>query len=148
VWVTIARKLKRRLGSVKFRDKAVLASPRNYLALVEKVEALRGKQPMAASVPNMSNLKRWIRAARLEAYAIYLTLGDRRVPWHVQAFALCVAAYALSPIDLLPDFIPVVGYGDDWIVVTLGSLAVVQLLPLEVIAEHRAVAAIASERNT
>ena len=89
----------------------------------------------------MSNLKRWIRAARLEVHAIYLTLGDRRVPWHVRALAICVVAYALSPIDLLPDFIPVMGYGDDWIVVTLGSLAVAQLLPPEVIAEHRAAAA-------
>jgi uncharacterized membrane protein YkvA (DUF1232 family) len=61
--------------------------------------------------------------------------------------ALCVAAYALSPIDLIPDFIPVVGHVDDWIVVTWGSLAVAQLLPLEVIAEHRAAAAMASERN-
>jgi uncharacterized membrane protein YkvA (DUF1232 family) len=71
--------------------------------------------------------KSWIRAARIEAHAIYLTLVDRRVPWHVRGLAICVAAYALSPIDLLPDFIPVVGYGDDWIVVTLRSLAVAQL---------------------
>jgi uncharacterized membrane protein YkvA (DUF1232 family) len=69
------------------------------------------------------------------------------VPWHVRALAICVAAYALSPIDLLPDFIPVVGYADDWIVVTLGSLAVAQLLPPEVIAEHRAAAAMALEKD-
>ena len=80
-------------------------------------------------------------------HAIYLTVGDRRVPWHVKALALCVAAYALSPIDQIPDFIPVVGYADDWIVVTLGSLAVAQLIPLEVITEHRAAAAMASERH-
>jgi uncharacterized membrane protein YkvA (DUF1232 family) len=96
---------------------------------------------MAVSGPRVSRLKSWIRTARLEVHAIYLTLGDRRVPWHVRALAICVVAYALSPIDLLPDFIPVVGYGDDWIVVTLGSLAVAQLLPPEVIAEHRAAAA-------
>jgi uncharacterized membrane protein YkvA (DUF1232 family) len=90
------------------------------------------------AAPQVSKPKSWIRAARIEAHAIYLTLVDRRVPWHVRALAICVAAYALSPIDLLPDFIPVVGYGDDWIVVTLGSLAVAQLLPQEVITEHRA----------
>ena len=77
----------------------------------------------------------------MEVHAIYLTLGDRRVPWHVRVLAICVVTYGLSPIDLLPDFIPVVGYGDDWIVVTLGSLAIAQLLPPEVIAEHRAAAA-------
>ena len=96
---------------------------------------------MAVSGPRVSRLKSWIRAARLEVHAIYLTLGDRRVPWHVRVLAICVVTYALSPIDLLPDFIPVVGYGDDWIVITLGSLAVAQLLPPEVIAEHRAAAA-------
>ena len=97
---------------------------------------------MAASSPQSVS---WIRGAKREAHAIYLTMRDRRVPWHAKALAICVAAYALSPIDLIPDFIPVVGYADDWIVVTLGSLAVAQLVPPEVIAEHRAAAAMASE---
>jgi uncharacterized membrane protein YkvA (DUF1232 family) len=92
-------------------------------------------------------LKSCIGPIKREVHAIYLTIEDRRLPWHVKALATCVAAYALSPIDLIPDFIPVVGYADDWIVVTLGSLAVAQLLPLEIIAEHRAAAAMASERH-
>jgi uncharacterized membrane protein YkvA (DUF1232 family) len=91
--------------------------------------------------------KSWIGAVKREAYVIYLTAQDSRVPWHVKALAICVAVYVLSPIDLIPDFIPGVGYADDWIVVTLGSLAVAQLLPPEVIAEHRAAAAMASELN-
>jgi len=95
----------------------------------------------------MFRLKSCMGAAKREVHAIYLTVADRRVPWHVKALAICVAAYALSPIDLIPDFIPVVGYADDWIVVTLGSLAIAQLLPLEIIAEHRAAAAMASERH-
>jgi len=95
----------------------------------------------------MFSPKSWIGAVKREAYVIYLTAQDSRVPWHVKALAICVAVYALSPIDLIPDFIPVVGYADDWIVVTLGSLAVAQLLPPEVIAEHRAAAAMASEPN-
>ena len=57
-----------------------------------------------------------------------------------------MAAYALSPIDLIPDFIPVLGYLDDLIIVPLGILAVVQLIPPEIMAEHRATAAIASDR--
>ena len=57
-----------------------------------------------------------------------------------------MAAYALSPIDLIPDFIPVLGYLDDLIIVPLGILAVVQLIPPEIMAEHRATAAMASER--
>jgi uncharacterized membrane protein YkvA (DUF1232 family) len=89
----------------------------------------------------------WIRAAKRELDAIYLTARDPRVPWYAKALAICVVAYALSPIDLIPDFVPVVGYADDWMVVTLGSLAVAQLVPPEVIAEHRAAAAMASERG-
>jgi uncharacterized membrane protein YkvA (DUF1232 family) len=99
---------------------------------------------MAAMSPK---LKSSIRAARWEVHAIYLTLRDRRVPWHVKALAICVVAFALSPIDLLPDFIPAVGYADDWIVVTLGTLAIVQLVPLEIIAEHKA-AAMAANRES
>ena len=99
---------------------------------------------MAAMSPK---LKSSIRAARWEVHAIYLTLRDRRVPWHVRALAICVVAYALSPIDLLPDFIPAVGYADDWIVVTLGTLAIVQLVPPEIIAEHKA-AAMAANRES
>jgi uncharacterized membrane protein YkvA (DUF1232 family) len=92
-------------------------------------------------------MKGWARALKREVHALYLAARDPRVPWHVKALAICVAAYALSPIDLLPDFIPVVGYADDWMVVTLGSLAIVQLVPPEILAEHRAAAAMASERS-
>ena len=102
---------------------------------------------MAASRSKASKSKSWFRAARLEVHAIYLTVVDRRVPWHVRALAICLATYALSPIDLLPDFIPAVGYADDWIVVTLGTLAIAQLVPPEIVAEHRAAAAIASEKG-
>jgi len=70
------------------------------------------------------------------------------VPWHVRALAICVVAYALSPIDLLPDFIPAVGYADDWIVVTLGTLAIAQLIPPEIIAEHKAAAMAAIDRKS
>ena len=94
----------------------------------------------------MVKLKEWARAIKRDVYAVYLAARDPRVPWYAKALALCVAAYALSPIDLIPDFIPVLGYLDDLIIVPLGILAVVQLIPPEIMAEHRAAAAIASER--
>ena len=74
-------------------------------------------------------------------YAVYRAARDPRVPWYAKALAFCVAGYALSPIDLIPDFVPVLGYLDDLIIVPLGILIVVKLIPPEIIAEHRALAA-------
>lgn len=91
-------------------------------------------------------LKDWARIAKRDVHALYLASRDPRTPWPAKALALCVAGYALSPIDLIPDFIPVLGYLDDVILVPLGILAVVRLIPPEVMAEHRAAAALASER--
>jgi len=68
------------------------------------------------------------------------------VPWHAKALAIGLAAYVLSPVDLIPDFIPVLGYQDDLVMVSLVSLAVAQLIPPEIMAEHRASAA-SSERR-
>jgi uncharacterized membrane protein YkvA (DUF1232 family) len=82
-----------------------------------------------------------------DVYALYLAVRDPRAPWNTKALAFFVVAYALSPIDLIPDAIPVLGYGDDWIVVSLGSLAVAQLVPPKIMAEHRATAARALERR-
>ena len=94
----------------------------------------------------VGTLKDWARAIKRDVHAIYLAARDPRVPWYAKALALCVAGYALSPIDLIPDFIPVIGYLDDLVIVPLGILAVVKLIPPEIMAEHRATAAIASER--
>jgi uncharacterized membrane protein YkvA (DUF1232 family) len=71
--------------------------------------------------------KRWReRARRLkgEVLALYLACRDPRVPWYAKALAALVVAYALSPIDLIPDFVPVLGYLDDLILIPLGVLAV------------------------
>jgi hypothetical protein len=54
-------------------------------------------------------LKEWARAIKRDVHTVYLAARDPRVPWYAKALALCVAAYALSPIDLIPDFIPVLG---------------------------------------
>ncbi len=91
-------------------------------------------------------LRTWAKAARRDVHAIYLAARDPRTPWRARVLALCVAGYALSPIDLIPDFIPVLGYFDDVILVPLGILAVVRMIPPEVMAEHRATAALAGER--
>ncbi len=70
--------------------------------------------------------------------ALYFAAGDPRVPWYAKIVAACVAAYALSPIDLIPDFIPVLGYLDDLILVPLGIALAIRLIPPALLAEHRA----------
>jgi uncharacterized membrane protein YkvA (DUF1232 family) len=90
--------------------------------------------------------KQWARVVKRDVHALYLAGRDPRVPWYVKALALCVAGYALSPIDLIPDFVPVLGYLDDVILVPLGVLLVVKLIPREIMAEHRALAAAAQDR--
>ena len=86
-------------------------------------------------------LRDWARRIKRDVHAIYLAARDPRVPWYAKALALCVAGYALSPIDLIPDFVPVLGYVDDVVIVPLGVLAVVKLIPAPIMAEHRAAAA-------
>jgi len=80
------------------------------------------------------------RAQRLktEVYAIYLAYGDPRVPWYARGFAACVVGYAFSPIDLIPDFIPVLGYLDDMLLVPLGIALALKMIPPDVLAECRA----------
>ena len=89
----------------------------------------------------LQRIRQWARLAGRDVYAVYLAARDPRVPWYAKALAFCVAGYALSPIDLIPDFVPVLGYLDDLIIVPLGILIVVKLIPPEIIAEHRALAA-------
>src|SRR5688572_28711297 len=91
-------------------------------------------------------LKNWARSIKRDVLAIYLAARDPRTPWYAKALALCVAGYALSPIDLIPDFIPVLGYLDDVIIVPLGILAVVKMIPPKVMAEHRTAAALPGDR--
>jgi uncharacterized membrane protein YkvA (DUF1232 family) len=78
--------------------------------------------------------------------AIYFAARDPRTPWYAKALALCVAGYALSPIDLIPDFVPVLGYLDDLVIVPLGILTVLRLIPPEIMAASRAAAALCAER--
>ena len=95
-----------------------------------------------------SRIKAWARRVSQDGHAIYLASHDHRVPWYAKALAVAIAAYALSPIDLIPDFIPVLGYLDDLIILPLGILFVVSLIPAEVMVEYRAKAAEAVARPT
>lgn len=88
----------------------------------------------------MGGLRDWARAIKRDIVAIWLAGRDPRVPWPVKLLALLVAGYALSPIDLIPDFIPILGYLDDVLLLPLGILLVVRLLPPDLLAEHRAAA--------
>jgi uncharacterized membrane protein YkvA (DUF1232 family) len=99
----------------------------------------------------MSVVENWkARARQLKAdvYALYFACRDPRTPWYAKLLAAVVVAYALSPIDLIPDFIPILGYLDDLILVPLGILAVVKLIPPEVLGECRERAAEATSRPT
>lgn len=87
-----------------------------------------------------------VRALKRDVVAIALAVRDPRVPWYAKAVGICVVAYALSPIDLIPDFIPVLGLLDDLVLVPLGLLLVVKLIPADILAEHRAAAAGIAER--
>jgi uncharacterized membrane protein YkvA (DUF1232 family) len=85
-------------------------------------------------------LKGWVRTIKRDVHALYLTSRDPRVPWYAKALAAAVAGYALSPLDLIPDFIPVLGYLDDVILVPLGIMLVIRMIPPEIMAEHREIA--------
>ena len=88
-------------------------------------------------------LRQWARQIKQDVHALYLAAGDPRVPWYAKLAAVAVAAYAFSPIDLIPDFIPVIGYLDDLLIVPLGILLAVKLVPPILMSEFRAAAATA-----
>jgi|HigsolmetaGSP12D_1036236.scaffolds.fasta_scaffold01999_5 uncharacterized membrane protein YkvA (DUF1232 family) len=79
--------------------------------------------------------KKKAREIKQNLYVLYLAYRDPRVPRHAKLFALCVVAYAFSPIDLIPDFVPVLGYLDDVILVPLGVLLALKMIPPSVVAD-------------
>jgi uncharacterized membrane protein YkvA (DUF1232 family) len=96
--------------------------------------------------PMLRAMKSWASTLKRDVHAIYLAAHSPRVPWHAKIIAIAVAGYALSPVDLIPDFIPVLGYVDDLIIVPLGIWLVLALIPEEVMAECRAKASEAGTR--
>ena len=93
--------------------------------------------------------RRWrarVRELKIQVHALLLAYRDPRTPWYAKALAALVAAYALSPIDLIPDFIPVLGQLDDLLLVPLGIALAVRLIPREVLADCRTKARQADSR--
>ena len=82
-----------------------------------------------------------VQRLKTEVYALYLAYRDPRTPWYAKIVVALVVGYALSPIDLIPDFVPVLGYLDDLLLLPLGILLALRLIPAEVMAECRARAA-------
>jgi uncharacterized membrane protein YkvA (DUF1232 family) len=85
-----------------------------------------------------ARVKRWAKNIRRDTYAVGLVARDPRVPWYTKALAIVVAGHAFSPLDLIPDFIPVIGFVDDVILVPLGIVLVIKLVPPQILQEHRA----------
>jgi uncharacterized membrane protein YkvA (DUF1232 family) len=96
----------------------------------------------------LERAKRWARAVKRDLIVLWIACRDPRVPWYAKAVAGLVAAYALSPIDLIPDFVPVLGYLDDLLIMPAGILLAVRLIPSELMEEFRVAAAQRSERPT
>jgi uncharacterized membrane protein YkvA (DUF1232 family) len=91
----------------------------------------------ATTMTMIERTKHWARAIKRDVLALWIAARDPRVPWYAKALAMAVAAYALSPIDLIPDFVPVLGYLDDLVIVPLGILLVVRLIPAGLMMEFR-----------
>jgi uncharacterized membrane protein YkvA (DUF1232 family) len=106
----------------------------------------RSGSPQPGPATIFGRIKAWARALRRDAHALRLAAADPRVPWPAKALAIVVAAYALSPIDLIPDFIPVLGYLDDLLIVPAGLAVAIRLIPPDIMAEHRARADAAQTR--
>jgi uncharacterized membrane protein YkvA (DUF1232 family) len=85
--------------------------------------------------------KNWARRIKRDVVVLWLAARDGRVPWHAKLLAGAVAAYALSPIDLIPDFIPILGYLDDLLIVPLGIILAIRLIPPAVYVELQSMAA-------
>ncbi len=85
----------------------------------------------------LESWKQRARALKIEVYALYLAYKDPRVPLYAKVFAACVVGYAFSPIDLIPDPIPILGYLDDLVLVPLGVTLAIKMIPPVVLAECR-----------
>lgn len=94
----------------------------------------------------LERLKDQARALKRETAALWFALRDPRTPWAARLVGMLVVAYALSPIDLIPDFIPVLGYLDDVILLPLGIALCIRLIPVEVFADARKLAENAERR--
>lgn len=86
----------------------------------------------------LTTRKQRVDQLKVETYALYLVYKDPRTPWYARLFAACVVGYAFSPIDLIPDPIPLLGYVDDLILIPLGIMLALKMIPPPILAECRA----------
>lgn len=94
-----------------------------------------------------TTLQRWARQMKTQLSALYLAYQDPRTPWYARVFAFAVVAYAFSPIDLIPDMIPLLGYLDDVILLPVGIYIALRLIPAPVMAEAQLRAATSGQRT-
>jgi len=94
----------------------------------------------------VNKIRSWAHAMRREAHAVYLAARDPRVSLLPKILGLVITAYAMSPIDLIPDFVPILGYVDDLLIVPLGLWITVKLIPEEIMHEHRLTAEAATHQ--
>ena len=85
----------------------------------------------------LANLRARARALKNDTLALYFAAQDSRTPWYAKLLVLMIVAYTFSPIDLVPDFVPILGLLDDLILVPLGLALAIKLIPTEVLAEAR-----------
>ena len=90
------------------------------------------------NVALLAELKHRARNLKAETFALYLAARDPRTPWYAKLLAAGIVAYAISPIDLIPDFVPVIGYLDDLILIPAGIALAIRLVPDSVLADCRA----------
>lgn len=96
----------------------------------------------------VERLRQRARALKREVVALYLACRDPRTPWYAKLLAAAIVAYALSPIDLIPDFVPGLGYLDDLVIVPAGLTFALKLIPAPVLADCREQARLVTERPT
>jgi len=85
----------------------------------------------------LNQFKHWVKLIKSEVIALYIATKDPRTPWFAKLFAVMVVAYFFSPIDLIPDFIPVLGYLDDLILVPIGIAIALKMIPDNVLEDSR-----------
>jgi len=87
---------------------------------------------------SLAELKQRARHLKAETFALYLAARDPRTPWYAKLLVAGIVAYAFSPIDLIPDFVPVLGYLDDLVLIPMGIALAIKLVPHQVLADCRA----------
>jgi uncharacterized membrane protein YkvA (DUF1232 family) len=92
---------------------------------------------MSSGISLIVKLKNSVKRLKQNIYVLYLANKDPRIPWYVKLFVICIVAYAFSPIDLIPDFIPILGYLDDLVIVPLGITLALKMIPFSIIEEYR-----------